>query len=65
MSNEIVLKINLIEYDILKAIGSLILLREGETNNHKTITINANSVSRQCGRSYKATKKYLKKLKDL
>ena len=65
MSHEIVLKVNPIEYDILKAIGNLILMREEEDNNNKKIDINAHSVSCFTGRSYVTTKKYLKKLKDL
>lgn len=63
--NQIVLKVNPIQYDIIKAVSDLILQREGEINNHKTITINANSISKLTGRSYNATKKYLKSLKDL
>lgn len=65
MSHEIVLKINPTEYEIIKAIGNLILMREEEENNHKKIDINAHSVSRFTGRSYITTKKYLKKFKDL
>ena len=65
MSHEIILKDNHIEYDILKAIGNLILMREEEDNNNKKIDISAHSVSCFTGRSYVTTKKYLKKLKDL
>lgn len=64
MSREIVLKLNPIEYDIIKAIGSLILLREEEENNNKKINVNSYSISRFTGRSYLTTKKYLKKFKD-
>ncbi len=65
MSHDIVLRVNLTEYEILKAIGNLILMREEEENNHKKIDINAHSVASFTGRSYKTTKKYLKKFKDL
>lgn len=60
-----VIKLNHIEYQILKAIGSLILIREGEDNNNKKTNINAFAVSKITGVSYPTTKKYLKKLKDL
>ena len=65
MSRNIHLSVNSIEYEILKAIGNLILMREEEDNNNKKIDINAHSVSCFTGRSYVTTKKYLKKLKDL
>lgn len=63
--NQIVLRVKPIEYDILKAIGNLILMREEEENNNKKIDINAHSVSMYTGRSYKTIKKYLKQFKDL
>ena len=65
LHNQVVLKISQIEYEILKAIGNLILNREEEKNNNKKTTINAYSVSKISGCSYPTTKKYLKKLKDL
>ena len=65
LHNQIVLKVNPIQHDIIKAVSDLILQREGESNNHKTTSINAYSISKLTGRSYNATKKYLKTLKDL
>jgi len=62
---EIVIRINPIEHQILKAIGELILKREGENNVNKRITINSYSVAKCCGLDSRTTKKYLKKLKDL
>lgn len=60
-----VLKLNEIEYQLLKGIGSLILLREEEEQINKKIDINFHSVSKVTGVSYNTTKKYLRKLKDL
>jgi hypothetical protein len=65
MTNEIILRLNPIQYDLIKAVSNLILLREEEHSNHKKISINASSIARISGRSYVATKKYLKSLKDL
>ena len=62
---EIVIKINPIEYQILKAIGELILKREEENNVNKKTSINAHSVSKIVGCKFETAKKHLKKLKDL
>ncbi len=64
-SNEIVVRLNPIQADILKTISILILEREKEDNNNKKTTINANSISKKSGRSYNSCKKYLKQLKDM
>ena len=63
--NCINLNVSPIEYEIIKSIGNLILMREEEENNNKKIDINAHSVALFTGRSYNTTKKYLKKLKDI
>lgn len=64
MSHNLTLTVSPIEYEIIKAIGSLTLMREEEENNNKKIDINPYSIARFTGRSYNTTKKYLKKLKD-
>lgn len=63
--NREVLRINKIQKDILVSISELILLRELEESNHKKISINAFSISKNCGRSYNTVKKYLKELNNL
>lgn len=65
MSRKLTIKVSNVQLNILKAISNLILMREEEENNHKTININSCSVSRLTGHDYKTCKTNLKKLKDL